>query len=341
MNISLDGGGLCAKKNSRFGNYVFSYNFIQALNFYEKRHSYYVYSFCKKPRWFKESNTIRYKELSPHFLWSSVTVSLEENLEKKDIFLSLNQAIPLFTRSKVISFSHGLSYYFFPHYYHNSYAKLKRQLRQMMSKSDYIIVSSERVKSELLKLFPGCKKIIVIPFGVPFDMQEYREMERQNYFLFVGMNHPVKNIEFLIKAFLDFKRKTKFNNYKLYLIGDLDRYHSAEKGIFSFSSVSRSKLREFYSLARGYLCASYYESFNFPVLEALSQGCPVVSLRSAIIPELRTYVYLANNIKEFVSKMENIVLNRGKKIRTAQISKTFSWKGYISRISSLFDKLIE
>ncbi len=77
------------------------------------------------------------------------------------------------------------------------------------------------------------------------------------FFLVVGMDHPIKNRQMLPTG------KYKF--------------------IFA-SDVPRIKLRSLYRQALALVTVSVYESFNLPVLEALSQGCPVIGLKSAIIP---------------------------------------------------------
>ena len=53
-------------------------------------------------------------------------VSLEELVNEKDIFLALNQASPLFTGSRIISFSHGLSFYFYADFYPDSFESMNK-----------------------------------------------------------------------------------------------------------------------------------------------------------------------------------------------------------------------
>ncbi len=93
LKISVDGGGLGAKEGERFGNYVFSQNLISALFKYDKKNNYSIYTFEKIKR---------------RFAWSKVRLSIEELKERRDVFLALNQAIPLYVSGKVISFCHGL-----------------------------------------------------------------------------------------------------------------------------------------------------------------------------------------------------------------------------------------
>ena len=312
MKISIDGGALYPKNNQRFGTSVFSENLVTALKRYDKKNQYFIYTF---------------KNLKPKLFWLKGRVSIEEFINKKVVFLALNQAIPLYTSGKVISFCHGLSYYFYSQYYpKNDYIRLNNQLKEMIKKSDKIIVSSEKVKEELISIYRYIEaKIIVLPFGIPFDMKKRSAFvkttaDRQKFFLFVGMNHPIKNINFIKKAFNEFKKDEGYKDHKLYILTE---------------NVSRKKLKKFYQQATALLTASYYESFNFPVLEALSQDCPVIGLKSAIIPELRPYVNVAGNNKEFVEFMKKINTKPDVQLIN-QLCKTFNWENYISNLVKLY-----
>ena len=336
MKISIDGGALCIKGNFNFGNYTFSKNLIEAIQKYDQENEYFIYSFCQKPSWLTTDKKIHYKLINPTTLWLSTRVSLEEIRYKKDIFLALNQAVPFSTRSQIISFSHGLSFYFYPKFYPDSYPALKDQLNPMIKKSRYVIVASSRVKTELKKLFPNYTRFITLNYGVPFDMLDYQPKTKKKYFLFVGMNHPIKNLEFLINIFKQFKKNKKFLEYKLFLIGDLEKFADKANDIFSYTDITRGQLRKLYSEATAYLAASYYESFNFPVLEALAQNCPVIGLKDAIIPEFRKFVSVAYDATGFIAYMSEISLNRQVKVKREKIGKIFSWKKYISKLKELF-----
>ncbi|HEX7542503.1 MAG TPA: glycosyltransferase [Patescibacteria group bacterium] len=314
MKISVDGGALNPKNNQRFGTAVFSENLVKALKLYDSKNQYSIYTF---------------KNLRPKLFWLKGRVSMEEFKQKKKVFLALNQALPLYVSGKIISFCHGLSYYFHPQLYSKKdVVRLKKQLEKMIKRSDKIIVSSEKVKDELNSIRRNIEgKIIVLPFGIPFDMnnknikdQRSNIKNKDKYFLYVGMDHAVKNIEFIKEAFRKFKELREFKSYKLILVT---------------KNCSRKKLRSLYRNATALLTASYYESFNFPVLEALSQGCPVIGLRSAIIPELETYVNLANNIEEFVKKMKKITKKPDTESVT-QLHIKFNWKNYVKDLVKLY-----
>lgn len=314
MKISVDGGALNPKNNQRFGTAVFSENLVTALKRYDKKNQYFIYTF---------------KNLKPKLFWLKGRISLEELKQKNDVFLALNQAIPLYTSGKNISFCHGLSYYFFPQYYpKKDVIRLNKQLKEMIKRSDRIIVSSEKVKDELNSIRRNIEgKIIVLPFAIPFDMVVSGHLERSEgsidrkpYFIFVGMDHPIKNINFIKQAFSKFKKDKKYKDYKLYILT---------------KNVSRKNLRKFYQNATALLTSSYYESFNFPVLEALSQNCPVIGLKTAIIPELKAYVNLAVNLEEFVEKMKKITKKPDVQ-SISQLNKKFNWKNYVKNLVKLY-----
>lgn len=339
MKISLDAGALCVEGMFRFGNYTFTKNLIEAVTKYDSENEYFIYSFCQKPSWLITKKLSHYKILLPKFLWLSMWVSLEEVRHKKDIFLALNQAIPISTKSRIISFTHGLSFYFYPQFYPDSYHALKDHLDPMVKRSRYIIAASSRVKAEFKKLYPDYRHFVTVNYGVPFDMLSYEAGLRKKYFMFVGMNHPIKNVEFLVAAFRKFKKIGKFREFKLYLVGDFKKFEDLDVGIFSSPSTSRIKLKRLYSEAAAYLASSFYESFNYPVLEALAQNCPVIGLNEAIIPEFKDFVYLAYDSTDFISQMVEVAQGAKERVKREDVLKRFTWKKYISKLKELYINL--
>lgn len=305
MKVSVDGGGLGAKKGEWFGNYIFSKNLIDALLKYDKKNLYYIYTLEK---------------LKPRFAWSKIRLSIEEFKKKKDIFLALNQAIPFYVCGKIISFSHGLSFYRYPKFYSlRDNIRLRNQLSEMITRSDIIVVSSIKIAEEMKQVIVKYGKkprIEVIPFGIPFDMlnenndQNTNFKEKKDFFLFVGMDHPIKNLEFL-KSIKEFNIK------------------------FVTINCPRKDLMNFYRGAKALLTVSHYESFNLPVLEALSQGCPVIGMSSAVIPELKPFVNLAKNGKDFLKLMKTIP-KRPNSGTVKQLKDNFNWKNYVEKLVKLY-----
>lgn len=316
MKLSVDGGGLCAGAGERYGNYTFTVNFLEALKRYDTVNNYSVYTFCNA----RTANTknIHVKKILPSSLWMKLRVPLEEYIRPTDYFLALNQAIPLFTPAKIISISHGLSFEKFPEYY-PQVGYFKSQLRGMLRRSQHVIVSSSRVQEEMQS-----SKVTVLPFGIPFDMMEGKKEKREKYFLYVGMNSPIKNLDFLAK---------QFENYKLYIVGC--DYKSQYRSIINIPVITRRKLRELYRQASAYVTTSLYESFNFPVVEALSQNCPVIGLSSALIPEVQPFCTVVRNEQDFVKNLKH-ALEKKQEIDRKKLQKIFSWKAFINGLTMLY-----
>jgi glycosyltransferase involved in cell wall biosynthesis len=321
MKISVDGGALNPKNNQRFGTAIFSENLIRSLQLYDNQNIYQVYTF---------------KNLAPKIFWMKGRVSIEELKEKKDIFLALNQALPLYASGKIISFCHGLSYYFYSKFYSkNDVNRLNNQLKEMFKRSDKIIVSSKKVKNELVSINRSVdRRIIVLPFGIPFDMENKKiKYQKEKYFMFVANNQKIKNADFIINCFN--KSKLFDKNYKLFLIGDWKESENKDQGIISIGNISRKKLKTLYLGATALLTSSHYESFNFPVLESLSLGCPVIGLKSAVIPELKPFVNLSHNLKEFVEGMRKVNIKpNASSIR--KLHTKFNWKKYVNNLVKLY-----
>lgn len=304
MKISVDFAAIEAK--GYFGTKIFAINLKQAVEKYDQKNNYIFYDF---------------KNAKPKIFWNKIALSIAELKYQSNIFLALNQSIPLYVSGKIISFSHGLSFYFYPKNYHYiNLIRLNNQLKEMIKRSEKIVVSSIKIKKEFKKIFPQFdqRKIVVIPFGIPFDILDNKpNFKREKFFLVVGGDQSIKNYSFIKKIFYQFKKEN--DDFRL----------------INVNQISRKKLINYYQKATALLTASFYESFNLPVLEALTLGCPVIGLNSAIIPELKDYVNLAKNEKQFLNLMKKIPKKPDRKM-IKKLKIKFSWKNYINELIKLY-----
>lgn len=348
MNISADGGGICLTPHKQFGNFTFSSNLFAALDLYDKENNYMVYLFPDS-RLAQKFSHIQTKQLFPQRGWMKLRVSVEEMLQPKNVFLAVNQALPLYTSAKIITFCHGLSFLKFPDLYKENVALLHAQFKDYTKCSHHIIVSSERVKEEFSTYAPEClSRISVLPFGIPFAFQNYKTEQRDRFFIFSGMNHPIKHINFVIDAFKKCIQEKQFADFKLYVIGVgkelLENTQSIDNGksssVIVIPHASQEELLSYYRRATAYLTASHYESFNFPVLEALSQRCPVVGLPTAVIPEMQEFCQIAYTADEFVENMKKVATSIQKHSQTIDLKllhQTFSWEQYVKTLCNIYN----
>lgn len=326
MIIGIDGGALCS--DSRYGTYRYSSELISALA-HDTDNTYHLYSLCPLP----QTDGMVTKQLHPSAGWMKTAVSAEILRSRPDVFLALNQALPLVLPAVTIAVSHGLSFYQYPELYQWEYQRLAAQLKDYVARANRIVVSSTRIVEELSVYAPGSeKKTVVIPFGVPRHFLKLPPLPRKRFLLYVGSDQPIKRVDLVVKAFHLFRKKPEYRDITLVLAGVGP--NRSEEGVIVLPQVHHEQLAVLYRQAYAYITASRYESFNFPVLEALSVGCPVVGLESALIPELQPYVTVVTNpddLPDALTGLKPIAETTRKAVRSQ-----FSWQQYAKQLSALY-----
>jgi glycosyltransferase involved in cell wall biosynthesis len=113
--------------------------------------------------------------------------------------------------------------------------------------------------------------------------------------LFVGRLSPHKHQDDIIRAFSHYRRH-RAADARLILVGDpiSSRYLEALRNLAETlapgavsieSGLSNAELGARYRAAHVFLCLSAHEGFCIPVLEAFSQGVPVIARPAGAIPE--------------------------------------------------------
>lgn len=330
MKIGIDAGVLCGINS---GNNTFTLNLIKAIGDIDKKNKYILYSFCKIKKGLKLNINFIYKNLQPKYFWNDGALKFEQINNQTHIFLGLNQAFPKSSSKKII-FSHGLSFIYFENLYAENYKRLNKQLNKMVKDAELIVVSSIKVEKEFEKLFCKSKNIKVLNYGIPYDFLTTKKVIKSKYFLNVGNNHPIKNVRLLIKCFNSFIKQVD-GKYKLYIVTDRKYTFIKDKNIIQLTKVSRKTLKKLYLYAKGYLTTSFYESFNLPILEALSQNTPVLALKGAYIPEMKKYINTVETPVEFIHQM--VYLSNSKsKIDIAELKRVFSWTKYVEELIKMY-----
>ena len=222
-------------------------------------------------------------------------------------------------------------------------------LNNAIYNSKKIIVPSNATQDELIKHFRiSDKKIQVIYEGIFDDFSsgsvphKYRKLG--DYFLYVGNAYPHKNLERLIKAYDMFISGIQKNPPSLLLVGRQDYFYSilknfinkfknAKEYIIFKDEVDDAELKNLYKNARALIIPSLMEGFGLTALEAMSEGCIVLSSNIPSIHEIckDSCIYFGEqNTLDIKSKL-NLVYNS--KANTLNIlkekgfrrSRDFSW----------------
>lgn len=145
--------------------------------------------------------------------------------------------------------------------------------------SDKVICVSETTKQDVQKYF----KIESVVFGEGINLLkpennkkeesilEKFHLEKDGYFLYVGIDRPHKNLDFLIHCF-----KKANTHRKLVICGKIKRNLNVGN-VIQTGFVSDAELITLYSNCSAFVFPSKYEGFGLPVLEALALGSKVLS----------------------------------------------------------------
>lgn len=335
MKISFDAGALCAAPQARYGTYRFTTELLAALEQYGTL-DYTGYLFCPLPAPSTDNPRVQFKRLQPARAWMKLRIPLEEYLHPSDVFLGLNQALPKHTKAKLIAFSHGLSFLQFPDQYQQDFPRLKQQLDDYVRRADAIVVSSRAVKKELVEYYPECKdKISILLFGLPeaYTAVSLLKVRKEPYFLYVGSDQPIKNLDHLLETFAKVRQEKGYEDVQLKLVGT--NLPQVPIGVSQVQHADLNTLLHLYSSASAYVTVSQYESFNYPVIEALSLGCPVLGYKSAIIPEQRQFTHPAVDQNELIDLMKLAIDGAFPFIDRKALLQRFSWQQYVKGLEKL------
>jgi glycosyltransferase involved in cell wall biosynthesis len=164
------------------------------------------------------------------------------------------------------------------------------------------------------------------------------------YFLFVGTLEPRKNLETLLEAWREVRRKHAVD---LVLAGrrraDAPEIQP-EPGLRLAGEVPDSELPALYSGALAFVYPSHYEGFGLPVLEAMQCGAVVITSRDPAIQEVsggaavhveaEDTQALAEALTAAVRSPENFAGLREKALRR---SRDFTWQSTARRTREVYD----
>ena len=243
-------------------------------------------------------------------------------------------------------------------HYHGASSKLQKINLKIASvicnnKIDRIISISESAKKEIKEYFPR-KSNTVVYNGVNtnFYKEILRKENQKIKLLFVGNLFKYKNIQFLIKNFVELKNE--FPNINLQIIGDGEYKENIvkiinelnlNKNIQLLGRVSDEELRKYYSSCDIYFTASKWEFFNLPLLESMSCGKPILVSELPVHRELilksKAGEIFEMNIKNLILKLNNIIKNYDQFSQNARkFALENDWSHAAAKISTVYRELI-
>jgi alpha-1,3-rhamnosyl/mannosyltransferase len=166
--------------------------------------------------------------------------------------------------------------------------------------------------------------------------------EDQPFFLFSGGFDPRKRVELAIAAVCELWDLHQLR-IPLVVVGEVRLYSPELERRFlrgtqmgavrALGYVSDAKLRQLYSRATAMIYPSRFEGFGLPPLEAMAEGCPVITCRSTAIPEIcgdaALYLDPTNELDSMVETLNRVATDEACRQALAEAgrlrARQFSW----------------
>jgi glycosyltransferase involved in cell wall biosynthesis len=226
---------------------------------------------------------------------------------KPDLFLSPDGYLPLRGKTKCLPVIHDLNFEHYPEDMPMNYAKwYLKKFPLFAKKAARIATVSEYSKNDIATRYGIAKeKIDVVYNGAshgfrPLTGEQVLAVRKKitngaPYFLYIGALHPRKNLERLIRAFGEFRKKND-SQTKLVIAGEhYWKYEALKKAIETLPGkeeiifTGRLPENELHQLMGGALALTYvpyFEGFGIPIVEAMACDVPVLTSNVTAMPEV-------------------------------------------------------
>lgn len=192
--------------------------------------------------------------------------------------------IPAATRHPLVVTLHDLAFVHDPGHFTRHGARVFRDsLDRIREKADLVLCSSQATLDDCRRAGIGAERLRLVPLGVDVEPATDADVTRvrrtfglpERYLLFVGTLEPRKNLRRLVEAL-------ELLDEPLPLVvagadgwGDVEVSPSDDVTFLGF--VAHDDLHPLYAGAEVFCYPSIREGYGLPVLEAMAQGCPVVT----------------------------------------------------------------
>ncbi|MFC1608582.1 glycosyltransferase family 4 protein [Patescibacteria group bacterium] len=236
-----------------------------------------------------------------------------------------------------------------------------------IKRADKIVAVSEFTKDEIVKYYKvDSRKIEIVYNAVNNSDEEYgKQKEREirskyalpeKYILYIGTLQPRKNVARLIEAYA--KIKNQIPEVKLVIAGNREAHNfdqkindviyegGLESDVIFTGFVDEEDKLLVYEMAHVFAYLSFYEGFGIPLLEAMTQGVPILSSDIKPLREVCSEACVfsdPSNLDEIVDRLYNICMDDQLRLRLVNSGKErvsfFSWKVSAKKMLEIYKNI--
>jgi glycosyltransferase involved in cell wall biosynthesis len=304
----------------------------------------------------------------------------KEKMQSADLFHSayfpFPEQVQKQTKIKKLITIYDLIPILYPQFFQNRTDNVVHQIIESITPDTFAICISENTKKDLQELthLPDYQ-VFVVPLAassaifypeknpalIQNILTKYGIHEGAKYVLSIATLEPRKNIDTLIKSFVQLITEQKITDLYLILVGtkgwDFDKIFEAfdvsglvkERIIFT-GYVPDTMLAPLYSGAMTFVYMSHYEGFGLPVLEAMQCGTAIICSNSSSLPEVvgnedKTAILLPPTDNENISQAILGFYNSPKLCdeysqNGLKRSEFFSWQKFTSSNYEVYKKIV-
>ncbi len=305
------------------------------------------------------------------FIWNLWT--LQRYLRRNPVDVYHTQYIlPFFIprKIKLITTIHDISFNFFPQFIKwTDLFFLKMLIPWSLKRTDKIIAVSKFTKDEIIRFYKIAPEKVEVAYnsvGNNFAQNYFPQKEvdvvrtkynlPEKFILYLGTMQPRKNLSFLIEAYVGIK--DKIPGVKLVLAGkksyNYDRKidqivasYKLEKDVLFPGFIDELDKPVVFYLSQLFVFPSLYEGFGIPILEAMSQGVPVLAADISSLREVGGEGALYFNTSDLASlkdKIYNVSVDNNLKNKLVNSGlekvKVFSWEKSAREMVRIYNSLI-
>jgi glycosyltransferase involved in cell wall biosynthesis len=295
--------------------------------------------------------------------WKRIEAGRSNLPGEPEVVHSFSFQAPIVGNARLVYTVYDLSFWTHPEFTTESNRlSCQRGMLNAIHSASALVFISENSRRDFFAIFPRPERVrklptTVIPLASRFPcVLAARASLNSGSWLSIGAMDPRKNFAVLLDAYEIYRARSK-RNRKLYLAGGRGWKSEAtwnrikelcrSGAIQHRGHISDSEFQRLYEEAFAFVFPSHYEEFGLPVLESMSQACPIISSRNSSLPEVGAEAVCywdgesAGTLAEAMLRLEEdeemyLRLSR----EGLQRAQSFSWEKTALELRQSYDQVI-